>query len=489
MIIAMLRSVRRPRHALLLGFVLSFATMSASQAAVEISAKPTQNMTCAAGVCTPTAKKAVLNISDLDGMLSSGGATIKSTAQNPDIEIGATLSWSNTSRLTLDSYHAIAFNKPVTVLAAGTLAITTNDGGTGGDYRFFGQGHVEFKVVKDGNLYINGVRFALFRNMDRLIRYTHRGEGGVALAGNINAAKQTYPSSPIPELNNGVIEGLGNTISNLTTSGGALVGQLRGVIRDLGLLSVNINVDAQSQYVGALVGSNDGLIEYSYATGQVSVGGRLSIAGGLVGGNVGTITGSHADVAVSASDEVSAIGGLVGVNEGICNPCSGITIQSYATGTVTGGDNIMVGGLAGENFGGAITNSYATGSAAGGSNAFVGGLIGGNIDNPEEQSHPVVTASYATGAVTGGSGTDIGGLIGEDAAPPAITAAYWDLDTSGISDPSRGAGNVANDPGITGLSDTQLKAQLPSGFDKNVWQQKANINSGYPYLFENVPPK
>jgi hypothetical protein len=58
---------------------------------------------------------------------------------------------------------------------------------------------------------------------------------------------------------------------------------------------------------------------------------------------------------------------------------------------------------------------------------------------------------------------------------------------SGISDPSHGAGNVQNDPGITGLTDTQLKSGLPAGFDKKVWAQKANVNSGYPYLVDPSP--
>ena len=114
---------------------------NAAYATVAISTQPTANMTCSNGVCTPTASDAVLNVSDLDGLLANGDTTIKSTAQNPDIEIDAKLSWSSTHQLTLDSYHAIAFNKPVSVLAAGTLTITTNDGGTGGDTMKGGAGN------------------------------------------------------------------------------------------------------------------------------------------------------------------------------------------------------------------------------------------------------------------------------------------------------------------------------------------------------------
>jgi hypothetical protein len=65
---------------------------------------------------------------------------------------------------------------------------------------------------------------------------------------------------------------------------------------------------------------------------------------------------------------------------------------------------------------------------------------------------------------------------------------YWDLDTSGISDPSQGVGNYANYPGVSGLSDTQLKSALPRGFDRKIWGQAPNINNGYPYLLANPPP-
>ena len=64
---------------------------------------------------------------------------------------------------------------------------------------------------------------------------------------------------------------------------------------------------------------------------------------------------------------------------------------------------------------------------------------------------------------------------------------YWDLDTSGISDPHKGAGNVADDEGITGLTTEQFQAGLPSGFTSLIWAQKAARNSGYPYLIANPP--
>jgi hypothetical protein len=61
------------------------------------------------------------------------------------------------------------------------------------------------------------------------------------------------------------------------------------------------------------------------------------------------------------------------------------------------------------------------------------------------------------------------------------------MTTSGITNPGQGAGNVANDPGITGLSDSKLKSGLPKGFNPKIWNEDSNINGGLPYLIANPP--
>jgi hypothetical protein len=81
-----------------------------------------------------------------------------------------------------------------------------------------------------------------------------------------------------------------------------------------------------------------------------------------------------------------------------------------------------------------------------------------------------------------------GGLIGVDEVQAAgISNTYWDTDTSGIKNPGQGAGNVPNDPGITGLTTEQLQSGLPQGFDPKIWGQNPNINYGFPYLLANQP--
>ena len=484
----------RARH---WGIVILAATLSAIfatavEASVEISTKPTQNMTCAGGVCTPTAKKAVLNAGDLASMLASGDVTIASGSLAQDIDIDAALSWTSTSRLTLNSYHAISFNKPVVVAGTGALTIKANDGGSGGDFRFFGKGHVEFWDTFS-SLIINGQGYSLVSSMKQLRTAIKIFVPNIALVRSFSLARHTYRTAPIKSFG-GSLEGLGNTISNLTiddTNARDLVGLIAktnfgGVIRDIGLKAVNIQGTTSEQLVGSLVGQNSGLILNSHATGSVTISGTHSFGAGLVGDNQeGTISHSYSAVTVSGKSGVFAIGGLVGANIGACSgSCDGIIDQSHSTGIVAGGDDAQVGGLVGSNIGGVITNSYASGAVEGGSSASVGGLIGANdVGN----SSPVIASCYSTGAVSGGSGASVGGLIGQDLADPGITDAYWDMDTSGISNPAQGAGNIANDPGITGLTDAQLKSGLPAGFDKKVWKEKAGINNGYPYLIANPP--
>jgi hypothetical protein len=139
-----------------------------------------------------------------------------------------------------------------------------------------------------------------------------------------------------------------------------------------------------------------------------------------------------------------------------------------------------VGGLIGD--GGQVTNSYATGAVTGGGNSTVGGLLGNGGYGAR--------SSYSTGAVLAGTESLVGGFVGYDyTIGSTFRSSYWDLDTSGITDPNKSAGNTPNAPGIKGLGDSQLKAALPKGFDPKVWGQSATINNGYPYLLANPPPK
>lgn len=490
--------VRRKLPKTILRGCACLAAMTASQvmsasADVEISGKPTENMSCSGGVCTPTAKKAALNVNDLAEMLASGDTTIKSTSQNPDIEIDAAVSWESASRLTLDSFHAIAFNKSVGVAGSGALTITTNDGGTNGDFRFFKNSHVKYSNV-NGSLVINGNSYALAKSMAQIKRLIHRGHSGyhpyIALASNIDAVKY---NGGVLSVAPDVLEGLGNTISNLAISNSedrSDVGLFADVdvVRDLGLVNVNVVGFGQDQRVGAIAGEVGGAVLNCFVTGNVSGNGPQSFAGAITGANNGTISSSHSQATIAGETGAIAVGGLVGINAaGEQGQWNGLIADSYSQGTVSGEDSTMVGGLVGYNYGGSISNSYATGAATGGGNSFIGGLIGSN--SVSDSSSPTISASYSLSAVSGGDDAMLGGLIGEDFAQSGNSNDYWDLDTSGIINPAQGAGNIQNDPGITGLSGAQLKSGLPAGFDKRIWKEKTGIGNGYPYLIDNSPPK
>ena len=128
-------------------------------------------------------------------------------------------------------------------------------------------------------------------------------------------------------------------------------------------------------------------------------------------------------------------------------------------------------------FQGSIIDSYATG-AFGIQGGYVGGLLGLNLGS--------INYSYSTGSVSSAGGV-VGGLIGVDYQSHTISS-YWDTTTSGITNPSQGAGNQSNEPGITALSTTQLQAGLPAGFDPTIWGESPSINGGLPYLLTLPPP-
>ena len=135
-----------------------------------------------------------------------------------------------------------------------------------------------------------------------------------------------------------------------------------------------------SNWIGGIVGSNNGSVINSYARADVS--GHTTI-GGLAGstGKAGKITNSYAVGAVSG---INFVGGLVGFNQGKISNC-------YAEGTMRG--NYAVAGLVGSNDDeGTITNCYAAGMSSG----SIAGLVNLNLGTIEKsywQSSDLITSS------------------------------------------------------------------------------------------------
>jgi len=490
----------RAQHLCIAAMAALLAATSA-QASVEISANPTKNMNCSGGVCSPTAKKAVLNTTDLAGMLASGDISVESDWLSRDIEIDAALSWASAHRLTLDAFRAITVNKPIEVTGTGALSIAVNDGGRDGDLLFLGRGHVMFWDAAS-DLNINGDSYVLVENIQQIADQFKSGAPFVALAKSFDVRRNNYKHAPVKEIS-GTFEGLGNRTANLkvdesgSSENAALFSRISssGVVRDLNIDAAEMSgTGGDDQLVGAVAGNNDGAITNVHVTGMILLSADHSVAGGLVGESDGTILRCSANATVTSLGDSNEIGGLLGINYEEGESHSGSVLDSYSTGTVSAqkqdATNMNVGGLIGEAVGGNISNSYSrseTSESSTRSNAFLetGGLIGEAQDGVEFAR--ALSNSYSTGLVNGAAGGWSGGFVGVDTGTTEIGNAYWDLDSSGISDPSKGAGTPANDPGVTGLTTAQLKSSLPSGFRMNLWRENPKINDGYPYLIANPP--
>ncbi len=460
------------------------------------------------GVCTPTHKSAVLNVTDLQDLLASGNVTVTTgsgslAAQTANIVVASGVTWTSTSVLTLDAYESVTLNSTISVGGTGGASLVTNDGGTGGVLSFGPKGKVTFEDLAS-NLTINSAAYTLVSNLSTLADDIFANPtSNFALAANYDATSDgTYSVSPVTTTLDGAFEGLGNTISHLSVRDpvqGHKVGLFSdigasGEVADLNLTAAHI-VANNAGPVGGIVGQNDGMLTRDSVAGLISAHGKnFNQVGALAGVNNGTITNSHATArvesgsgfvgtnngSISYSYSTGAVvggstGGLVGRN-------SGYISASFATGSVTfsgtTGDN---GGLVADNSG-TITDCYATGAVW--SNfklGAIGGLIGSN--------GATISFSYSTGQVNGGGAVDyVGGFVGYDQTAGEIADSYWDTTTSGITDSGAGAGNRLNDPGITGMTTSQLQAGLPEGFSDSIWSERENINGGLPYLLANPPP-
>jgi len=247
----------------------------------------------------------------------------------------------------------------------------------------------------------------------------------------------------------GTLDGNGHSISNMviesyyTGRGGnsshlGLIGHLSlyGTVKNIQLQ--NITILGVGHYVGALLGSNRGLVLRCSVTGSVC---GESFIGGLVGSNYGDIVSCSAfcSVELVPGGPVGAAGGLLGYNS------YGCIYNCYAIGTVTGTES--VGGLIGENYSyisncyakgtvtgeesvgglvggntGYVSNCYAIGTVTG--NEFVGGLIGNN-----KHSHPTVSQCYAACEIIAGPNDSIGGLVGKSSGRSINS--FWDIKVSG----------------------------------------------------------
>lgn len=177
-----------------------------------------------------------------------------------------------------------------------------------------------------------------------------------------------YPNRHIEEPFNGVFDGNGHVILNLTIdTAGADDGLLglfarispNGSVKNLGIEQVDIKCGIGSSSIGGLCGWNEGIIVNCYSTGFIT-GGRYGL-GGLCGCNgewpssegPSIISNCYSTVSINSGDNAGSRGGLCGYN------LWGTISNCYSTGSVTGGvDFSSLGGLCGLNGGGFVSNCF-----------------------------------------------------------------------------------------------------------------------------------
>ncbi len=450
-----------------------------AQADVVISTDATSNMNCANGVCTPTSTDAVLNVSDLENMLASSSVELAAAGQPADLDVNAALTWNTTSALTLDSYHSIRVNDPVTLSGRGGLSIITNDGGSGGAFSFAPGASIGFSSLADG-LAINGASYTLVADIKTLAADIANAPGGsFALAGNYDASQDgVYSDAPVSTFFSGNFQGLGNIISNLaitSTDKGADIGLFAYAEPGSSISNLtmqNATISAVTGSTGILAGANEGTVSGIHTGGEVKGGGDGSDIGGLEGYDSGSTLESSSSASVLGQNKDS-VGGLLGYGyDDIVDSC-------FATGQVTDKKNALSGGLIGYAEGTGVSNSYAVGLVKSGDYRFAGagGLVGGFQTG-------AISASYSAGAVVAGDASLVGGFMGIYFQDGTVSNSDWDKNTSGQKN------GVGNGPvsGITGLSSKKLKSKLPRGFDPSIWAEDEGVNHGFPYLIANPPP-
>lgn len=209
--------------------------------------------------------------------------------------------------------------------------------------------------------------------------------------GSIAAKSKCNGVGGIAGVNKGTII---NCTSGVGINGKCCLGGIAGYNRETGTIQNCQNVgyvagftddDGENEFVGGIVGKNNGVANGCGNTGNVS--GNEEV-GGVAGENKGNVTKCRNTGDVSGNQD---IGGVIGCNFG--------TIElSYNAGDVDGKN--YVGGVEGSTvyddysgYEGSLTNCYNTGSVSG--KESVGGIVGSLSDDAS------ITNSYNTGTVVG----------------------------------------------------------------------------------------
>lgn len=200
---------------------------------------------------------------------------------------------------------------------------------------------------------------------------------------------------------NGIIEGQGHKLSNITIDwpydNAGVFGYMAESYSISDLTLENITVKGKN-YVGGLIGGGRASTNNCHLTGTNTIIGTGDYVGGLFGGTIGFYSGAIEDCSVSPETTVegkTAVGGIAGHVDEILNCKSDATVKGES----------KVGGIAGIikqeiNESSSTANVTATGD-------YAGGVIGAIDDGYRD---PVNQCSYEGGTVSGKN--YVGGIVG-----------------------------------------------------------------------------
>ncbi|NMG65131.1 filamentous hemagglutinin N-terminal domain-containing protein [Azoarcus indigens] len=395
-----------------------------------------------------------LNVNDAVSWTSNAKFTLEATG---DVNVNAAITATgNSAGLTLTAGEDVNVNADIT-LSGSNAALAMNYGGhyniltpatysgaiadaNGNPVANSAPRGTEYASITlsgaNASLKINGSNYRLIHSMDQLAAIddeTGTAAGYFALAQSLDAtAWSTANLGQAVVVSNldGVFEGLGNTISNLTLSAQSYYDPVNDVVANsvvaliasatsssishLSIVNANLTSDAST---AILLGSGTDV-----AISNVAVQGTLSQGAGLVGVmERGSIANSHAAIEMGEGGTAGAAGKVAG----LVARATGTTItKSHSAGTIQMGLN-GGGGLIGTANGVSVEYAYSSVDMLGTrSTDLVGGLIGTLTSETMSDAANSVRNSFATGDVEGGSG--LGGLIGsvEGRRPVVIDNVY-----------------------------------------------------------------
>jgi len=347
-------------------------------------------------------------------LVGSHLAGITSGTKVSALRAGLTVSSGASAEILISSGGAVVTDQANTNVITSMVVQVSAQDGSKAEYEIYDKGIFTLEDLSAVNNNSSG-RYILAKDLDF---------GDNASYADPGAHKSTWTSStgwtPLNSFT-GMFNGNGYTINHLyicsTANNLGLFSGVgsQGIIKNLGVLNVNITGTGTSGNLGALAGALCGAsVVNSYSTGQISGAGDQ--IGGIVGANDDAlIIACSSSVKVSGQNCVGGISGKCGYNGGSA-PIPLIQ-DCYATGDVTG-SGANVGGIIGRALTAQITRSYAAGKVSGLTN--VGGLAGFWNDS---YSGYLLNESFSlnSSVSTTGGASSVGRIAGASSYPASIS--------------------------------------------------------------------